>query len=150
MPTAIRELVLDGLKASLAGATADVPGLTFTRNDDSDVDDFPALNQVDADSSENVIERGVGVTLFAIDVTVEGFVSAIDAAAVGPALSQLIAVARKYALAAENAVAEIDQVLDGDCDSTLVDEEGVGPHAFFALALEVRYGTSATDPFIQA
>lgn len=149
MPTSVRELVLAGLKTELDGITG-IAGLTVFRNEDAPIVSLPALNQVDADGSQRVIDRATGVTVYGVDVAIEGYVAADVPAETGPALSELYANAVQAAKAAEASVAAIFEVLEADLDATLIVEEGVKPHAFFRLTIEIRFATAAGNPFIAA
>ena len=146
MATSVRELALAGLKTALDGITG-VPGLEVFRNEDAPIVSLPALNQVDADGSQRVIDRAAGVTVYGADVIIEGYVAAGVPAETGPALSDLYANAVQAAKGAEGSVAEIFEILEGDVDATLIVEKGTKPHAFFRLTVEVRFSTVAGDPF---
>lgn len=148
MPTPVREHALADLQAQLAGISA-IAGLQVARNED-EIDRLPALNQMDADSAERLVEQADGVELWSADVTIEGYVSAASPTALGPDLSALLAEARKAAAATAAASAVVDEVLQGDADATVIREDGVAPHAFFQLLVSLRYGTAAGDPYTQA
>jgi len=149
MAVSIRERTLAGLHAALASITG-VAGLQVLRNEDTAVGSFPTLILVDADATQRVIERAGGVTLYALDVTIEGYVSATVPAATGPALSDLYAHAWAAAKSAEGSVAAIDEVDEGDMETTLISEDGAAPHAMFALSIALRFGAVANDPFTAA
>lgn len=149
MATSVRERVLAGLKAALDGI-ADVPGLEVLRNEDTAVERFPTLIQVDAGSAQRVIERAAGITVYGVELTLEGYVGAAVPAETGPALSDLYAHAWAAAKGAETSVPEIFEVLEGDLETTLIREDGIAPHASFALTVEIRFGAVADDPFTAA
>lgn len=149
MALSVREAALSGLFAALGGITG-VPGLNVGRNESAAVESFPTLIQVDADGSQRVLERAADVTIYAVTVTLEGYVSAAAAGDTGPALSDLYARTWAAAKAAERTVEAIDEMLDGDLDATIVDEEGTAPHAMFALEVEVRFATLPGNPFTGA
>lgn len=149
MALSVREQALSGLKTALDGI-AGIDGLTVSRNETAEIESFPTLVQFDADSSQRVTERAAGVTVYAMTVTLEGYVSAVAAGDVGPALSDLYARTWAAAKGAEKTVDAIDEILDGDLDSTLVDEEGIAPHAMFTFDVEIMFATSPNNPFTQA
>jgi hypothetical protein len=149
MTDSIRERALAGLKAALDRIPG-ISGLTVFRNEDTGIEKFPALVQMDAESAQRVIERAAGVTLYALTVTLEGYVSATVPANTGSALSDLYARTWRVAKGAETSVPEIGEVLEGTLETMLVTEEGVAPHAFFSLEVEIRFGTVPDDPFTQA
>jgi len=145
----VREQVLAGLKIALDGITG-VSGLLVLRNEDVAIDQFPTLIQTDADGTQRIVDRAAGVTVYAIDVTVEGYVSAKLSAETGPAISDLYARAWRAAKSAENTVAAIFEIIEGETTTTLIREEGVPPHAYFGLSLDVRFGAHPDDPFTPA
>ncbi len=146
MMTSIREQVIAGLKTALDGVAAEITGVTVFRNEDTEIASFPAVNLLDAESTQRVVDRAEGASLYALDVPIEGYVSAATPAATGPALSALYAAVWRAARAAQSAVQVIDEVLEGDMDAALVSEEGVAPHAMFALTVEIRFGARDDDP----
>jgi len=147
VPVSIREQALGGLHEALLGVAAEVPGVTVYRNEDTEIGIFPALNLLDAESVQRVVDRAGEATLYALAVTIEGFVSAATPAETGPALSALYAATWRAAKAAEARVPAIAEVLEGETEATLVREEGVAPHALFALSIELRFGALHDDPF---
>ena len=149
MALSVRELALSGLKAALDGITA-IAGLAVLRNESAAIENFPTLIQFDADSSQRVAERAADVTIYALTVTLEGYVSAAAAGDVGPALSDLYARSWAAAKGAERSVEAIDEILEGDLDATIVDEEGTAPHAMFVFDVEIRFATTPDNPFTQA
>jgi len=149
MGLSVREKALSGLKAALDGITA-IAGLAVLRNESAAIENFPTLIQFDADSSQRVAQRAADVTIYALTVTLEGYVSAAAAGDVGPALSDLYARAWAAAKGAEGSVAAIDEILEGDLDATIVDEEGTAPHAMFVFDVELRFATTPDNPFTQA
>lgn len=149
MALSIREQALAGLKAALDGITG-VPGLQVLRNEDAAIDPFPTLIQVDAESTQRVAERAAGSSVYAIELVVEGYVSASLPAATGPALSDLYARAWQAAKGAETTVAAIFEVLEGETTTALVREDGVAPHAVFALTVALSFGARPDDPFTPA
>lgn len=148
MATSIRERALAALKAALDRVPAEIAGTTVFRNEDTEIDSFPAVNMLDAESMQRVIERAGDATLYALDVPIEGYVTASTPSATGPALSALYAAVWRAAKQAEGTV--IDQVLEGEMEAALVTEEGVAPHAMFALAVEIRFGAREDDPLAAA
>lgn len=146
MTISVRERALAGLYAGLAG----VPGLKVLRNEDTAVETFPTLIQVDAESTQRVLDRADGITVYALALTVEGYVAAAVPAETGPALSDLYARAWTAAKSVEVSVPEIFEVLEGDLETTLVRDDGVAPHGFFALEVEIRFGAVPDDPFTAA
>ena len=149
MALSIREQALAGLKTALDGITG-VPGVQVLRNEDTAVERFPTLIQVDAESTQRVVERAAGVTVYALELTVEGYVSASLPAETGPALSDLYARAWQAAKGAEAAVAAIFEVREGETTTALVREDGVAPHAVFALTVALGFGARPDDPFTPA
>lgn len=146
MATSIRESVLAALKAALDKVPAEIAGTTVFRNEDVEIASFPAVNMIDAESIQRVIERAGDATLYALTVPIEGYVTAATPSATGPALSALYAAVWRAAKQAESAVSVIDQVLEGDMEAVLVTEEGAAPHAMFALDVEIRFGARDDDP----
>jgi hypothetical protein len=149
MTDCVRERALAGIKTALDRIPG-ISGLIVFRNEDTEIEKFPALVQMDAESAQRVVERAAGVTLYALNVTLEGYVSATVPANTGAALSDLYARTWRAAKGAEASVLEITEVLEGTLETTLVTEEGVAPHAFFALEVEIRFGAVPDDPFTQA
>jgi hypothetical protein len=146
----VREQALAGLFAALGGVAAEVGGVSVLRNEDTEIGVFPALNLLDAESVQRVVDRAGEATLYALDVTIEGYVSAATPAETGPALSALYAATWRAAKNAETSVPAIDEVLEGEMETALVREDGVAPHAMFALAIELRFGALCDDPFTAA
>jgi len=148
MPTSIREQVLAAFLTILEGITG-ITGLEVLRNDARDVDTFPTLILQDADSSQRIDERAGGITAYSIDVVIEAFVTAGTPANIGAAVSALYAATWT---AAASAVSDpnIFEVLEGDMDSQLIDEEGLPPHAMFALEVEIKFGAVPDNPFTTA
>ena len=142
----VREQALAGLHAALGGVAAEITGITVFRNEDTEIGVFPAINLLDAESTQRVVERAGEATLYALDVTIEGYVSAATTAATGPALSALYAATWRAAKSAQAAVPAIDEVIEGDMETTLVREEGIAPFAMFALSVELRFGVLSDDP----
>jgi len=147
VPTSIREQALAGLFSALGGVAAEVAGVTVFRNEDTEIGVFPAINLLDAESVQRVVERAGEATLYAIDVEIEGYVSAVSPAETGPALSALYAATWRAAKSAQASVPVIDEIVEGDMQTTLVREDGVAPFAMFALSIEVRFGAIQDDPF---
>ncbi len=145
MATSIREQVIAGLKTALDGVAAEISGVTVLRNEDSEIASFPAVNMLDAESTQRVVDRADGATLYALDVPIEGYVSAATPAATGPALSALYAAVWRAAKAAE-AVQVIDEVIESDMEAALVSEKGAAPHAMFSFTVELRFGARDDDP----
>jgi len=126
---------------------AEITGVTVFRNEDTEIGVLPALNLLDAESTQRVVERAGEATLYALDVTIEGYVSAATPAATGPALSALYAATWRAVKSAETKVPAIDEVIEGEMESTLVREDGAAPYAMFALSIELRFGAIQDDPF---
>jgi len=150
MTTSIREQALAGLYAALGGVAAEVAGVTVFRNEDTEIGVFPALNLLDAESTQRVVERAGEATLYAIDVEIEGYVSAATPAETGPALSSLYAATWRAARSAQTSVPAIDEIIEGEMETTLVREDGIAPYAMFALSIELRFGALHDDPFTAA
>ena len=142
----VREQALAGLHAALGGVAAEITGITVFRNEDTEIGVFPAINLLDAESTQRVVERAGAATLYAIDVEIEGYVSAATPAATGPALSALYAATWRAAKSAETKVPAIDEVSEGDMESALIREDGAAPYAMFALSIELRFGALSDDP----
>ena len=146
MTTSIREQALAGLFAALGGVAAEITGVTVFRNEDTEIGVFPAVNLLDAESTQRVIERAGEATLYAIDLEIEGYVSAATPAETGPALSALYAATWRAARSAQASVQAIDEIIEGDMETTLVREDGAAPFAMFALPIELRFGALGDDP----
>jgi len=146
----VREQALAGLYAALGGVAAEVAGVTVFRNEDTEIGVFPAINLLDAESTQRVIDRAGEATLYAVDLEIEGYVSASTPAETGPALSALYAATWRAAKGAETKVPAIDEVIEGDMETTLVREDGAAPYAMFALSIELRFGALHDDPFMAA
>ncbi len=129
----VREQALAGLFAALGGVAAEITGVTVFRNEDTEIGVFPAINLLDAESTQRVIDRAGEVTLYALDVQIEGYVSTATPAVTGPALSALYTVTWRAAKSAETKVPAIDEVIEGEMESALVREDGAAPYAMFAL-----------------
>jgi len=142
----VREQALAGLYAALSGVAAEISGVTVFRNEDTEIGVFPAINLLDAESTQRVVDRAGEATLYALDVALEGYVSAATPAETGPALSALYAATWRAAKSTETKVSAIDEIIEGDMETTLVREEGIAPYAMFALSIELRFGALSDDP----
>ena len=142
----VREQALAGLYAALGGAAAEIAGVTVLRNEDTEIGVFPAINLLDAESTQRVVDRAGEATIYAIDVQIEGYVSAATPAETGPALSALYAATWRAAKSAETNVPAIEEIIEGEMETTLVREEGIAPYAMFALSIELRFGALGDDP----
>lgn len=152
MPTPIREQMLSALFAALqAGLAADGgPAVTVERNrrPPAQGDALPLVVQLDAEGEEEV-ETEVGIDRITATLAFEGYVTATDDAAMGPAQNGLEARVVKALTAAEPGISLIQNIRRQGTARSL-DREGSPITAAFSVTLAVEYWTVQGDPFTAA
>jgi len=144
MATSIREQILTAVDAALIAIGA---GVLAARNRSSDVEpaEMPAAIQIDGGHRASDHETGaVGMTL---DVSVQGYVTGSDDAAITAAVDALY-VQIGTALMADitlgglaSDVREVEML-----EPEIMREEQEKPFAEFTVEFEIDYQTSETDP----
>ena len=103
---------------------------------------------LDAEATQRVVDRATDVTVYELDLTIEGAVQATKPEDIGPALSALYGVTVDAIKRAERATGLIEQIGEQDMDATLVrDEEGVQPHAVMSLDSTIRFSAQEFNPY---
>jgi len=142
MPISIREQILAAFLARLQT----IANVTVERNRVEPVEAFPSLLMMDG--GQSVSEENAGVKLHALRVDIEGYISAVTAAELGPALSDLHGLAI-LALMADRTLGNLAiDLREGDLRDPEIDRtQGHRPFAAFSLAFEIDYFTDPNDPY---
>jgi hypothetical protein len=143
MAAAIREQILEAMKAALIAA---LPDARIQRNADrpAEHDRRPWLNLIDG-SQPPPSEETAGFKEYAMSVMLEGLVEQGDADNPGTSVVQLYADALA-ALMVDRSVGGLAQdVVEGACDLA-IDRESSAPGGSFTLDLTITFWTRSDDP----
>lgn len=145
MPDTQRKKALDAVSGALAAITG-VVGLTIENNRDTPVESFPTL--VVADGAESVTSRLTGTVLMTINVMVEVYAEAEEAAGLRGAFDEPYGKILQALAALAGSGGPIADVRHTDTSNPDVDtRDGANPNWAAALMFEVDYWVGEADPF---
>lgn len=138
--TTIREQCL----AAFATALSAMTGVTVERNRSARVTAFPSAIVLDGGQTPGT--ASTQVTVYTLEVAVEGWAAAATDAALGPAISALYGQIVAAALADPTLGGVAVDVREGGMSAPEIDrEEGIGPTAAFEIGFEIDFLTAEGD-----